>query len=786
MQIVEDPIGRAARVELKDPRKMAVATEQLNNREVGDGDTIERCTLQAELFGGEDMPEQLNSLGPMRRTLFIDELPMPKRPDVGPGDRDREVYLQNLPPNIVREDQLRPWVERFGPVDEVLLRKDDLTDTCTGTAYVRFSEHDGAAACVEANSSVAEGEPVAMWSESERAAQRSLSVYRADLTLAFAEPSGRILRSVMVRCKVNELWLLSEAVRLKDKRAPAAAAKQLHFSVECEVDEFEEMKAALGNVLEAFHEKATMRLRSLPPPRKASGTPGPPPGWQPAPMLNRDNGKGKGAWRGEADSKAASAAESEAKGKVVPPKAPKEPPPQAAKARGKGKGGVRSQDEAPQRSEAVPPKTPPSREILAKAKAKGGSKAGRLAPRISEEPQQDAEAPEKDAGRKRKWESGPGATQDTFAQGEAFVAEARAAAARGEKNRAYMRFCQGLELLVDCAPTEEEQDEESVRRRELITGYMQEAEELKAHMDSAKLSEAGKPALRPAPGRAAEVGGATPGKAAFAPKGGKGQPKNTIQSQYALLRTRVVECEAIMQGAYDLESQGLADQAYEEYCKGLKTFVPAARKIAEDSADKEVLKKQLEFHLGKAPRLKERIAKAGLSISSLVTPPDRQQAPPKQAVAGAAAAGGKVQARAVPSGPRPALPVGGQRASLQPRQMAPRAVPAQEARPEASQPAGADRGRGRDTSAVSKAASLRAAAPVKAMAPKAPGPILPAKRPLPVGPAVAGAKAPGGAVAWGSDGIPPQPTERHLPRPGSAAGKPRPPSRPPTGMPRPR
>merc|ERR1719419_492198 len=81
----------------------------------------------------------------------------------------------------------------------------------------------------------------------------------------------------------------------------------------------------------------------------------------------------------------------------------------------------------------------------------------------------------------------------------------------------------------------------------------------------------------------------------------------------------------MMQAAYDMEYQGQADQAYEEYCRGLRIFLQATRQLGQEATDKAALMRQVEQQLSKATKLKERIAKAGLSIASLVALPSKQQ-----------------------------------------------------------------------------------------------------------------------------------------------------------------
>jgi len=204
------------------------------------------------------------SVGRMRRIIFIDELPMPKRPDVPPARGDREVFLQSLPVRDCTEAQIHAWLAGFGKVEDICLLRDHLTEECVGKGYVRFSAHSEARACVDSQASVQnaeDGDVVAWWSESERAAQRTASVYGLDVHAAFAGASGRVLASVLVSAKLKALRMVSE---LHGHIAPdvADAKKQLHFSGECDEEQFEKLRAVLARALEAFHEKAATHLAS--------------------------------------------------------------------------------------------------------------------------------------------------------------------------------------------------------------------------------------------------------------------------------------------------------------------------------------------------------------------------------------------------------------------------------------------------------------------------------------------------------------------------------------------
>jgi len=229
--------------------------------------------------------------------------------------------------------------------------------------------------------------------------------------------------------------------------------------------------------------------------------------------------------------------------------------------------------------------------------------------------------------RKAAGEAGP---EDAFAQGEALVEEARAAAAQGYRDHAYSKYCEGLQYLLDYMPGAADDDHQSVQRRQQINSYLKEAEVLKAEMEAGKSGKGGAEVNGP-PQKGVKGQRRLPGKGQAAPG-----------AEDAMLRSRIDECEAIMQGAQKLEEQGNSDQAYDEYCRGLRSFLQSARRIGEETTDRNALERKAEVLLSKAVHLKERLDKAGLSVANLFassrTVPPRSRSPPKQPGGAAAAA----------------------------------------------------------------------------------------------------------------------------------------------------
>jgi hypothetical protein len=270
---------------------MEKAVEQLNETQVGDGDLIEECTITCELLAGSSSSHggaAKAAKGYVRRSIFVDELAMPKRPDLPANESAQEVFLTSLPVKDCTEDQIRSWLEGFGSVDDAFLLRDPITGEYTGKGYARFKSHREANACIEAHPSTddaEEGDVVASWSESERASSRANSVYGMDVHSAFAGPNGRVLPSFAVDAKLKEaLYMLGGgSAAAREKGAPKPEGKQLHFSVVCDGPQFEALKAALEEALAAFHSKALRKLRE---PKAATAEADSKPAWSAPPTNN--------------------------------------------------------------------------------------------------------------------------------------------------------------------------------------------------------------------------------------------------------------------------------------------------------------------------------------------------------------------------------------------------------------------------------------------------------------------------------------------------------------------
>jgi len=736
VHMVEDPLGRAARIELKKAKHMAVAVKQMNDREVGDGKEMERCTLQCDLFGCEDVDhEQEEDVGVARRSLYLDELPMPKRPDVAPSEGDREVFLQQLSLAVEKEGDLfsELGLKKDSVEGAYLLR--DASGAANGKAYVRFKSHAAAAACVTANSrsSVYEDNWFATWSESERAMQRTSSVYRLDVHSAFAADNGHLLQSVLIKCKVKGLRIFSEAFWSRGPRsriAQTAPGRQIHFAAECEGFEFEEMRAALGSVLEAFHQRVAERLKPTAAARP-SRTEGLQHGLGAATAMEKgrdkgcDQSKGKGKDKGKAYAEAklppqkegdewqetdqqwdgheqqqqqqqhpwesqqqysfegepamvetetfrnavgkflAKGKGDEVKGKFAAKgRAEESKGKSTAKGASQGKSNWEQQwDEDDQQyeadsfeDEAAMVEAETSRQEKSKSAAKGKgevakgkfmakgsveeSKGKSLARGVVEQAKGKAAVKGVTQG-KAKWDqqcdrddqqSEAESKGKSLAKGVVEQAKGKAAVKCGTQGKAKWDGDDQqsqADVLEDTSAMAEAEPPTEVKGKSATKGKVKDANSKSA----AKGGSQGK-------AKDSREGGKAAGKQAAGSKGeAKGKrplPSGKANQNLQTIRNHIDECELIMHAAYEMETYGQADQAQEEYSRGLRSFVDATKKmINEPGTDQEGLKQQIEQLLAsRAVVLKERLDNAGLTIASLFAPAAKQPQQKKQGIIG--------------------------------------------------------------------------------------------------------------------------------------------------------
>jgi len=128
-----------------------------------------------------------------------------------------------------------------------------------GMKYVRFATHEGARACIEAQTSAVnsgESDVLVHWSESERAVQGVDSIYGDDMHNAFLPSALDVIRKAV---NIQSLWVLSERHQSKDTSAPKPKARQLHFIADCSNDQFMNLCDCLEKALCAFHQQVTSK-----------------------------------------------------------------------------------------------------------------------------------------------------------------------------------------------------------------------------------------------------------------------------------------------------------------------------------------------------------------------------------------------------------------------------------------------------------------------------------------------------------------------------------------------
>mmetsp|Transcript_78979 Transcript_78979/g.139409 ORF Transcript_78979/g.139409 Transcript_78979/m.139409 type:complete len:268 (-) Transcript_78979:115-918(-) len=133
------------------------------------------------------------------------------------------------------------------------------------------------------------------WSESERVLQRKNNCYRFNLVAELVGADGSGLEKMKAEAKLKGLWILGESLQLKDRTAPQASGKQLHFVGRCT----EEVNARLfrdllERELEVIHKKIGTRMEKRK--QKESGT-APEADAGKAEGVKPLNGQDHGAWQ---------------------------------------------------------------------------------------------------------------------------------------------------------------------------------------------------------------------------------------------------------------------------------------------------------------------------------------------------------------------------------------------------------------------------------------------------------------------------------------------------------
>jgi len=256
------PSVRLAYVKLRNDAAMDKAVSNLNHTKVGDGDLVEECVVACHRWHPRAWSD-----GTFHVAVFIDQLTMSRRPqEAGPGPEDRELFVQNLPLQDMNRQQLQEYFEGFGEVEDLHLITHVSSEEPTREGYVRFRQHRDAQRCIEAltPSNPNDAEPTDLagsWAESERALQRKANSYRFNLIAELVGADGSGLERLKQDAKLKHLWVLAESLQQKDRNAPPASGRQLHFvgrvQDEANVQLFREL---LERALEETHTKITDRI----------------------------------------------------------------------------------------------------------------------------------------------------------------------------------------------------------------------------------------------------------------------------------------------------------------------------------------------------------------------------------------------------------------------------------------------------------------------------------------------------------------------------------------------
>eukprot|EP00933_Yihiella_yeosuensis_P003269 TRINITY_DN10586_c0_g3_i1.p1 TRINITY_DN10586_c0_g3~~TRINITY_DN10586_c0_g3_i1.p1 ORF type:complete len:1030 (+),score=266.68 TRINITY_DN10586_c0_g3_i1:185-3274(+) len=185
--------------------------------------------------------------------VHIDELDMPRRPEVPPAPSDREVYVDPLPD----EDLLDTCVAAFGTEEEIY----QLPGNGTRRGYVKFRDHAAAARAVEAG--------FGAWSESERtlSSQRSkkndgtVPTYPDSIIARLVGSRGDSIKRLQEETGATWLHLRGEDLGHADRDNRHPSSQRVHFIAEGDEKALGRMKEVLSNRLAEIHENIREALR---------------------------------------------------------------------------------------------------------------------------------------------------------------------------------------------------------------------------------------------------------------------------------------------------------------------------------------------------------------------------------------------------------------------------------------------------------------------------------------------------------------------------------------------
>lgn len=254
----------AALIDYKDGSQAQKALSQMNGLSLM-GDRL-TCTMQEE----QEPPKPIH-----RFVMYLDELPMQRRPEVQPRIDDLELFL-DVPRASRSEDAAREWLSTIAVVKEVFLVK-DAKGAHTGKAYASFRTHGEALKALEALSScTVDGGPLQVrWSESERALKGTRGPYGLDILRRLCGEGDARLKEFCQHLGAISLASGGKAAspppEQNGKTDISIHGQQVHFVFRCEqLHQADECKSLLSMHLATLHDsyvrevKGSLVLRGFP------------------------------------------------------------------------------------------------------------------------------------------------------------------------------------------------------------------------------------------------------------------------------------------------------------------------------------------------------------------------------------------------------------------------------------------------------------------------------------------------------------------------------------------
>lgn len=242
--------GRPLKVSLAGEKASGIVTSDSKEQTTADNASKVSPVSKNSRRGGKKTAKQTQDTV----RIHLDELAMPKRPQVPPTTSDCEVWVDPLPD----KHDLAELCGVFGDYKEVFRVREGKTNRPGDRGYIKFKSHEAALQCVSSG--------VGKWSESERAlssAKRSSRVgaYPVSLVSLILGPQGSKIREIQDELGPGTTFLGLRGVGETDVYFKATSSR-VHFVCKALPEVILDLQHILEKHLELIHEEMTARIQA--------------------------------------------------------------------------------------------------------------------------------------------------------------------------------------------------------------------------------------------------------------------------------------------------------------------------------------------------------------------------------------------------------------------------------------------------------------------------------------------------------------------------------------------